>query len=214
MRYLIAVLMVAVTTAGQVYADDAPRFEENVNYDLIVPEPEQGKVGDKIEVAEFFMWSCPHCFHFEPFLKEWLKRKPKDVEFVRIPAMFGGSANMHAKAFYALEAIGELDRVSDAFFNEIHVKHNRLKTREALDAFIASQGVDMEKFRAAMDSFAVAAKSNRAAVLMRRYGVRGVPALVVDGRYRSGRGLDFKELIELADYLVERVRKERQEASN
>jgi thiol:disulfide interchange protein DsbA len=212
-RYLIAILTTAAMIAAQAYAD-APQFEENVNYELIQPAPAPAKPGEKIEVTEFFMWGCPHCYHFESFLKKWRARQPKDVEFVRIPAMFGGSANMHAKAYYALQAIGALDEdMNDAFFNEIHEKHNRLKTREALDAFVASQGVDMDKFRAAMDSFAVAAKANRAAVLMRRYGIRAVPALVVDGRYKSGRGMNFKELIELADYLVERVRQERLEAS-
>ena len=208
MKYLMGILLAVGLLAGPVLAAEK-QFEENVNYQLIVPEPEQGKPGDPIEVNEFFMWSCPHCNRFEPYLQEWLKHKPDDVRFVRIPAMFGGSANMHAKVYYALQAIGELDRLNEAFFKEIHVKRNPLKTRDAVDTFLASKGVDMEKFRKAMKSFAVAAKTNRAAVLMRRYGIRGVPALVVDGRYKSGRGLTYKELAELADFLVERVRKER-----
>ena len=209
MKKITAMLVATGLLLGSLGAF-ARAFEEGVNYEAIEPAPEVGKPGDRIEVNEFFMWSCPHCYHFEPFVKAWLKHKPKDVDFVRIPAMFGGSANLHGKAFYALQSIGELDRVSDAFFHEIHENRNRLKTRDALDAFLASQGVDMEKFRAAMNSFAVATKANRAAALMRRYGVRGVPALVVDGRYKNGRGLNFKEMTELVDFLVERVRRERE----
>ncbi len=212
MKYITATIIAASLLFGSVDAL-AKQFEEGVNYERIQPAPEPGKPGDKIEVNEFFMWLCPHCYHFEPFVKQWQKKKADDVDFVRIPAMFGGPANLHAKAFYALQAIGELERVSDAFFHEIHEKRNRLKTRDALDAFLESQGVDMDKFRAAMKSFAVAAKANRAATLMRRYGIHGVPALVVDGRYKSGRGLTFKEMTELADFLVERVRRERQEAN-
>ncbi len=210
---LIGSVLALGLLVGAVQAGES-RFEEGTAYELIQPQPEMGKPGDPIEVNEFFMWSCPHCYHFEPFVKEWLKHKPEDVKFVRVPAMFGGSANMHAKAFYALQAIGELDRVSDAFFNEIHEKHNRLRTRDALDAFLAAQGVDMDKFRAAMQSFAVAAKSNRAAALLRRYGVRGVPALVIDGRYKSKRVANFKEMTELADFLVERVREARRKNAN
>lgn len=210
MKYFLAVLMVAGLMSAPVLAE-ARQFEENVNYELLLPEPEYAKPGEPVEVAEFFMWSCPHCFHFEPFIKKWDANKAKDVEFVRIPAMFGGSANLHAKVFYALEAIGELKRVDDAFFREIHEKRNRLGDRDAVDAFLASQGVDMEKFRKAMKSFSVAAKTNRAALLMRRYGVRGVPSLVVDGRFKSGRGLSYKEMTELADFLVDRVREERRD---
>lgn len=208
MRYLLGVALVFLCVTG--VANGAERtFEEGVNYELIKPQPAQGKPGDPVEVVEFFMWGCPHCYHFESFVKEWLKHKDKDVKFVQIPAMFGGSANLHAKVFYALQAIGELDRLSDAFFHEIHEKRNRLKTRDAVDAFLANQGVDMEKFRKAMKSFAVAAKTNRAAVLMRRYGVRAVPVLVVDGRYKSGRDLSFKDKTKLVDFLVGRVREER-----
>lgn len=212
MKQTIAMIMAAGLLLSGAVAT-AAQFKEGVNYERIVPEPEVGKPGDKIEVNEFFMWLCPHCYHFEPFVKKWQKNKPEDVEFVQIPAMFGGPANLHAKAFYALQAIGELDRVSDAFFHEIHENRNRLKTRDAVEAFLGSQGVDIKKFRDAMDSFAVAAKANRAGALMRRYGIHGVPALVVDGRYKSGRGLNFKEMTELADFLAERVRRERQEQS-
>jgi len=191
----------------------AVEFEENTHYEVLLPEPPVGKPGDKIEVIEFFMWTCPHCYHFEPFVKNWLANKPDDVEFVRVPAMFGGVANLHAKVYYALQAMGELDRVHAAFFNEIHEKRNRLKDQDAIEAFLRGQGVDIDKFRQAMNSFAVATRTNRAAALMRRYGVRAVPSLVIDSRYRSGRGLDFKGMIELADFLVERVRRERQEES-
>lgn len=210
MKFLIFALLAVGITGGQALAA-SKTFEENVNYELILPEPEYAKPGEPIEVMEFFMWSCPHCYRFEPFVKQWLKTKAEDVEFVQVPVMFGGSANLHAKVFYALQAIGELDRLNEAFFVEIHDKRNRLKTRDAVDAFLASQGVDMEKFRKAMKSFAVAAKTNRASVLMRRNGIRGVPALVVDGRYKSGRGLSYKEMVELADFLAERVREERRD---
>ena len=191
----------------------AASFEENSHYSRILPEPPQGKPGDKIEVAEFFMYTCPHCFNFDPTLEAWKKNKPADIEVVRIPAMFGGAANLHAKAYYALEAIGEAERVHEAFFEEIHVKKNRLKNREAVDAFVESQGVDLEKFRDAMNSFSVAAKTNRATSLMRRYGIRAVPKLVVDGRYRFESGLNYEEMTVLAEQLAEEVRKDRQQAA-
>jgi len=184
-------------------------FKEDLHYSRILPEPPQGKASDKIEVVEFFMYTCPHCYDFEPTVNAWLANKPEDVEFVRVPAMFGGAANLHAKAYYALQAIGEGERVHEAFFHEIHDKKNRLRTVDAVEDFVESQGVDREKFRAAMKSFAVAAKTNRAATLLRRYGVRAVPKLVVDGRYRSGRGMNYKGMVDLSDHLIGQVRNQR-----
>ena len=190
----------------------AASYEENVHYQQILPEPPQGKPGDKVEVVEFFMYSCPHCYNFEPALSEWLENKPEDVEFVRVPAMFGRHNNLHAQAYYALQAMGEGERLHGAFFEAIHEHKRDLKTREAIDEFVQSQGVDLEKFREAMGSFAVAAKTNRASSLLRRYGIRGVPSLVIDGRYKNGRGLGFKDMVDLADQLVQQVRQERREA--
>lgn len=197
--------------SGALWAAD---FEAGVHYTQIQPEPPQGQVGDKIEVLEFFMYSCPHCYHFEPHLKAWKQRKSEDVEFTRVPAMFGRQNNLHAQAYYALEAIGEAERVHGAFFDVIHEQRNPLKTREAVEEFMQSQGVDLEKFRAAMSSFAVAAKTNRATSLLRRYDIRGVPKLVVDGRYASGRGLSYEGMAHLIDYLTTKVREERRLAQS
>lgn len=207
MNKLLSVLM--LVAVAWVAPAAAAGFEENVHYIGIQPEPDQGKPGDKIEVIEFFMYSCPHCYNFEPTIKAWKAGKADDVEFVRIPAMFGRHFNIHAQAYYALEAMGEHERVHDAFFAEIHERRNAMKTREAVEAFLQGQGVDLEKFREAMSSFAVAAKTNRAAALMRRYSIRSVPSLVIDGRYRSGRGLSFKDMTRLADHLVAKVREDR-----
>jgi thiol:disulfide interchange protein DsbA len=181
-------------------------FEEGKHYESLSPQPPQGKVGDKIEVLEFFMFSCPHCYNFEPHVAKWKKSKATDVEFIKVPAMFGRHTNMHGQAFYALESMGELDRIHDAFFHEIHENRNGMKTREDLDAFLAREGVDMKAFDAAMKSFAVASKSNRAASLVRRYGINGVPSLVVDGRYKSGRGHTFESMLEMTDMLTNKVR--------
>lgn len=206
LKKLFAIALLSVFAV--VLPVQAAGFEENVHYELILPEPDQGKAGDKIEVAEFFMYACPHCYNFEPTINAWKARKAEDIEFVRIPAMFGKHFNLHAQAFYALEAMGELERVHDAFFEEIHEKRNMLKTREALETFMEGQGIELAAFRKAWASFAVAAKTNRAATLMRRYGIRSVPKLVIDGRYRSGK-LGHQDMTRLADELAGKVRQDR-----
>jgi len=179
--------------------------KEGVDYDLIKPTPPVGS-GDQVEVIEFFMYTCPHCKNLDPALQEWRARLPENVKFEHMPAMFGGIANLHARAYFALQAIGEAERLHEAFFHEIHDKRNRLRNREALEKFLADNGVDLAKFRQAFDSFAVQTKANRAAALMRRYGIRAVPALVVDGRYRVK---NTPQVLEVTDALIQRTLSER-----
>ena len=187
----------------------AKTFDENQDYVAILPEPAVAKPGDKIEVVEFFMHGCSHCYRFDPALEQWLKTKPDDVEFVRIPALFGRHFDRHAKAYYALQSLGKAEALHHAWFNEIHVNRNPLDTREALDAFLQAQGVDLVQFDQAMQSFSVATKVNRANTLLQRYDIRSVPSLVVDGRYKNNRGMAHDDMLLLIDDLVSKVREQR-----
>ncbi|MGV6825685.1 MAG: thiol:disulfide interchange protein DsbA/DsbL [bacterium] len=186
----------------------AASLVEGENYVAIEPAPPVGN-GEKIEVVEFFWYGCPHCYQFEPFLNAWLEKKPGNVEFVRIPAMFGGAANMHGAAFYALEIMGEGERMHEKIFQEMHDRKNKMKTRDALEAYLEKEGVDMDKFRAAMSSFTVQTKAKRAASLAMRYGISGVPSVVVDGRYRNERMSSYQQYIDLLDHLVAKVQEQR-----
>lgn len=184
-------------------------IQADLHYVPIKPEPAVGS-GPVVVVNEFFMYGCPHCFQLEPYVKAWQATRPENVEFVRVPAMFGGSANIHGKAYYALEAMGELERLHEAWFEAIHKQRRALKTREELEAFLQEQGVDLAKFREMVDSFAVQTKANQAAALMRRYGIRSVPTMVIDGRYRSGTGFSgYGDIIGVTAHLVEKVRADR-----
>ena len=40
---------------------------------LVLQNPQPLQTGDKIEVTEFFQYSCPHCFAFTPDLNAWRK---------------------------------------------------------------------------------------------------------------------------------------------
>ncbi len=188
----------------------AKPFEEGIQYIAIQPQPAVG-TGDKVEVIEFFWYGCPHCNDFEPTVTKWAAGLPDNVTFVQVPVMFGGAADLHAQVYYALEGMGELERVHSKLFHVINVEKRKLRTRAAVDEFLEANGVDMDKYREAMNSFAVAAKVNRARALMRRYGIRGVPALVVDGRYRSGSGFrSYQEMTEVVDHVVDKVLAQRQ----
>lgn len=203
MKKVVAALFAgALLLAGTAQAKD---FQEGVQYVPIQPQPPLA-AGDEVEVIEFFWYGCPHCKDFEPVVTKWAATLPENVTFTQIPVMFGGPADLHAQVYYALQGMGELDRLHGKLFHAMHVERNKLRSRDEVDALLEANGVDMAKFAEAMSSFAVAAKVNRARALMRRYGVRGVPALVIDGRYRSGSGFaNYEEMTEVADYVVDKV---------
>ncbi|MGB5199515.1 MAG: thiol:disulfide interchange protein DsbA/DsbL [Sedimenticolaceae bacterium] len=210
-RRLTAIFVALLVLAGGALAET---FEEGKQYVLIQPQAPVG-VGNDVEVIEFFWYGCPHCRDFEPTIAKWASGLPENVTFTQVPVMFGGPADLHAQAYYALQGMGELARLHEKLFHAMHVEKNKLRSREELDAFLESNDVDMAQFREAMNSFAVAAKVNRARALMRRYGIRGVPALVVDGRYRSGSGFkSYQEMTEVADYLVDKVLMQRNAQAN
>lgn len=191
----------------------AKPFEEGLQYVPVNPQPPVGS-GNEVEVVEFFWYGCNHCNDFEPVVSKWAAQLPENVKFVQIPVMFGGPADLHAQVYYALEGIGELDRIHEKLFHVINVEGRKLRSRDEVDAFLEANGVDMDKYREAMTSFSVAAKVNRARALMRRYGIRGVPALVVDARYRSGTGFkSYEEMTEVVDYVVDKVLAQRKAES-
>lgn len=139
---------------------------------------------DKVEVIEFFWYGCPHCYHLEPDMIAWLKTKPANVEFIRQPAVFSDLWGKHAKAFFTAEALGVSEKTHADFFDAIQNKKQKLTDEDELAKFFTAHGVKVEDFKAAYNSFGVDAKMRQAETMAARYGVTGVPALIVNGKYR------------------------------
>ena len=100
----------------------------------------------KIEVVEFFWYNCPHCNAFEPILSEWVKKLPKDVAFRRIPVAFNASFVPQQRLYYALEAMGLLEKVHPKVFAAIHVEKLNLAKGEAITEWVGKNGVDTATF--------------------------------------------------------------------
>ena len=178
-----------VAAAGPSAAASVAKFEAAKDYQLLVPaQPTVGSASGKVEVAEIFMFSCPHCAAFEPRLQAWLKKAPGYVSFVRVPAIWGALPELHARAYYTAEGLGKTAEIDGPFFDEIHVKHNLLgpdgeTVVNQLAALFARFGVDDRTFRSTFYSFAVDGKVSRATDLVKRYKVPGTPAVVINGKY-------------------------------
>ena len=158
----------------------------------------------KIEVLEFFWYGCIHCYNLEPRLETWLKTKPADVAFRRVPAVLSDRWGHDAAVFYAFEALGVLDKLHRPFFDAIHRERLRSDNTPALNAWLEKNGVEPKKFDATVRSFGVQSKVKRAIRLTSDYKVDGTPAMAVHGRYTISAG---DTMLDTVNQLVAAVRK-------
>jgi thiol:disulfide interchange protein DsbA len=165
----------------------------------------------KIEVVDFFWYSCPHCNAFEPMLRAWSQRLPADVTLRRIPAAFRDDMVPQQRFFYALEALGKVDALHGKVFDAIHKEGLPLTRQQPIADWVAKQGIDPQKFIDLYNSFAVSAKARRAVEMQDLYGVEGVPAMGVAGRYYTDGTLtgNHVRMLQVVDYLVGEARKPR-----
>jgi len=188
------------------------KFEEGKQFHRLVPAQPTIGGADKIEVAEFFWYGCGHCYEFEPYINKWNESLPANVRLVRIPATWNPLVKLHAQLYYTEETLVENGKIADpagfraGVFNEYHRRGNRLTSVDSIRELFERQGVSAEDFDATWGSFGVAQKLRRAQDLARRYGISGVPAMVVNGKYRLGKSDTgtYPVLLEVVDELIER----------
>jgi thiol:disulfide interchange protein DsbA len=170
-------------TPRAVAATGAPKFQAGKHYQRLSPAQPTSSPPGKIEVAEVFMFGCPGCNALEPRLQSWLETLPDYVSFVRIPAPWNATADLHARAYYTAEALGVTGQIEAPMFSEFHVKKNFLETEDKLAAFFAQFGVTDKTFRDTFESSAVDEKVGRAAESIMQFRVDRTPSIVVNGKY-------------------------------
>lgn len=182
----------------------ATRFVAGKHYTLINPAQPTSSAPDQVEVAEFFMYTCPHCYNFEPYIQQYLANKPAYVNFVQVPVVFNQGAELHARAFYTAETMGVLDKTHGPMFKEIHVSRNMLGSENAIVDLFISLGVDGPAFRKTFNSFAVDTKMRQGATMARRFQISSVPNVVINGKYMTSGSMagSYETLLEIIDELV------------
>jgi thiol:disulfide interchange protein DsbA len=193
-------------------ADEEWKFTEGRHFQRLVPTQPTVGGADKIEVAEFFWYGCGHCLEFEPYINRWAENKPGNVRFVRIPALWNPLVKLHGQLYYTEEVlvkngkIAEPDAFRAAVFNEYHRRGNRLTSESAIQSLFERFGVSEEDFQNTWKSFEVDQKLRVAEDLARRYSISGVPAVVVNGKYRTGgqEAGGYPALLEVINELIAR----------
>ena len=178
---------------------------------LVLDPPRPVAPGTAIEVIEFFYYGCPVCYESQPYILLWLERAGTSVALRRVPAAsFEGAVNF-ALTFHALEATGHLAQLHAAVYENQHFDDERLGEEKNLLAWLGRNGVDAERFRELRNSAGNRARVAEGRRVFEEYGVKGVPAFAVDGRYVTSARLagSVKEMMEVVAYLVSRAREER-----
>lgn len=186
----------------------AEKYKEGVEYLRIADQPTNSP--GKVEVIEFFWYGCPHCYKFEPILSNWLKTKSSNIEFIRVPAVFRPEWKIHARTYYALQAMGLGEKYHLALFDALHKDRKKLYTEEAVTEFLVSQGVNKDEFKAAYGAFSIDGQVRKAIKIVKGYAIQGVPAMGVNGKYLiSGKSAgSYEKMLRIVDYLAKK------EASN
>ena len=198
-RFLLSLLFGCLLSA-QTWA-----LDEGIDF-TILPNPQPTETGDKIEVLEVFMYSCPHCFHLEPTLEKWRETQPANVAYRRMPAVFSTKPDLQAQAFYAAELLGAQEKFTLAMFDAIHVKKQKISDENVVVTIAEGAGIDGAEFRKALNSFDVNMKVNRARDATKNYGIDGVPAVVVNGKYRTSpaQATGREGMVKVIDHLIAR----------
>ena len=171
-----------------------------------LPSPQPTSDPDKVEVVEVFWYGCPHCNRFQPYLEPWIETLPDHVRFVRMPAIFDDVWELHARAYYIADALGVLDDLHREIFAAMHDGGRSLATMDAIRAFFVEHGVAGNDFDKHARSFSVQSGLQRSLVMQAGYGLRGVPVLIVNGRFLVSRSTagSYPKVLEVADALIAR----------
>ena len=203
---------IVLAQADPVEAPRSWKYTEGKHYTRLVPTQPTVGGSDKVEVTEFFMYSCPHCYDLEPIINKWAENKPANSRLVRLPAVWNALAVLHGRMFLTAEVLARNGIIKDAnafhmaVFQDYHQRGNRLASEASIKNFFARFDVSSEDFDQTWNSFEVDQKLRVANDVMRRYKIDGVPAIVVNGKYRTGAGPagGYPQLLELIDELIVR----------
>ncbi|MCH8335627.1 MAG: thiol:disulfide interchange protein DsbA/DsbL [Proteobacteria bacterium] len=188
------------------------KFKEGTHFVRMVPTQPTVGGADKIEVAEIFWYGCNHCYDFETYVRRWLEKKPANVRFVRIPAVWNPLVKLHAQLYYTEEVLVKNGKIANpeqfraAVFAEYHRRGNRMASESSIQAVFERHGVSAEDFSSIWSSFEVSQKLRVAQDLAKRYSITSVPTIVVNGKYRTGAAEagGYPPLMELIDELIAR----------
>lgn len=194
-------LLAGICTAA---AQTPAPYTEGDQY-VTLPAPYQRYSPEgKVEVVEVFSYGCIHCAHFAPLAEQLRKSLPKGVVFKLMPAPFSEEWLPYARAYYAADKLGVVERTHLALFQAKFDQHYPINTLDELADFYASHGVDRAQFMRIATSPEATEQLKKDFALLQKWQIGGTPTLVVDGKYRTAQVKSLQELVDLTQWLAKR----------
>ena len=200
--------LASLALAGRASAQEV-RARQNIEYRLIPVQPVE--TGANIEVIDFFWYGCPYCNELQPALEDWIKRKPADVAVRRVPVILKDNWAPHARIYYTLDLLGEVERLHQKVYHSYHVEELAMSKPDVMEQWAAKNGIERRRWVDAYFSPEVDGRIARAFQATKRYDIQGTPSLVVDGRYLTSSSMTptVRGMIPVLNDLVRLVRQNR-----
>lgn len=178
-------------------------YQEGRHYELIEPLPTRNP--EKIEVIEFFWFGCGHCFSLEQLIKNWKSEVSSEVDFFRLPVVWNAQTKTHAKLFFATETL-QVPEAIQGIFSAIHYNRKMMLSDKEVIPFFQGYGIPEDQYLAATNSFGLKNNLRKAELFAFKYGIKGVPAFIVNGKYKvsATREIGTEDLLDVVNYLIEK----------
>jgi len=200
--------LASLALAGSALAQEI-RARQNIDYRVIPAQPVE--TGERIEVIDFFWYGCPYCNELQPALEDWIRRKPDDVAVRRVPAILKDNWAPHARIYYTLELLGEVERLHLKVYHSYHVEELSMSKPDVMEQWAVKNGIERRRWVDAYFSPEVDARIARAFQAAKRYNVQGTPSVVVDGRYLTSSSMTptVRGMVPVLEDLVRLARQNR-----
>jgi protein-disulfide isomerase len=171
--------------------------------DVPADSPAFGPAMAKVTIVEWSDFQCPYCARAAPLVDQIRQAYPKDVRFVfrHLPLPMHPDAPLAARAGVAAQAQGKFWPMHDWMYG-----HQRELDRASLEKAAASLGLDVTRFKSALDNPATEARVGADAQAAQAVGVNATPTFFVNGREHVG-GMPFEQLKSEIDKEIARADK-------
>ena len=177
-------------------------YELGKDYQLI-DNPLPVRQDGMVEVSEIFWYGCGACYSFESTINNWDANKPDYVKFSKMPVTWSQIHQLHASLYHTIEALKLGKGAHTAVFTTIHKENNFLASQKSVVKFLSKLGVEEEKSKQYLNSFAVKQKVSRGIQVSKQLRITSVPMIIVDGKYMIVSKPSRQEMLEVLDYVVE-----------
>ncbi len=209
MKRLTIIFLSLFFIAGLAQASPHPQrlFQKDISYKEIEGATSNYQ-GGQVEVLELLWYGCQTCYLVQSAFEQWSASAGSTIKYQRMPAVTQDDMILLARTYYAAEVLNVLPKTHQPLFTAIHDARRKMQSETDVIEFFEEQGVAAKDFTQALNSNYVNGKLRRARIMSERFGIQGVPSVIVDGKYLVDASMvrSPAEFVEVIDYLVNKVK--------